>query len=94
MTYIINLVLAIVFLIVVTIPFAIDILIPLISIYRKQKEHQKLVKDRDKGSLLYQHIVTVPIVEIKDDLKKAVKYFLLYIIFLVLLIVLFMIGAS
>lgn len=84
----------IVFLIVVTIPFAINILIPLISIYRKQKQYQKLVKDRDKGSLLYQRIVTVPIVEFKDDLKEVVKYFLLYIIFLVLLIYFVMSGTS
>ncbi|MGT2874199.1 hypothetical protein ACVRZP_05480 [Streptococcus gallolyticus subsp. gallolyticus] len=84
----------IVFLIVGTIPFAINILIPLISIYRKQKQYQKLVKDRDKGSLLYQRIVTVPIVEFKDDLKKIVKFFLLYIIFLVLLMLLVMSEAS
>lgn len=84
----------IVFLIVGTIPFAINILIPLIRIYRKQKQYQKLVKDRDKASLLYQRIVTVPIVEFKDDLKEIVKSFLLYIIFLVLLILLVMSEAS
>lgn len=82
------------FLIVGTILFAIDILIPLIRIYRKQKQYQKLVKDRDKASLLYQRIVTVPIVEFKDDLKEIVKIFLLYIIFLVLSILLFMSSAS
>lgn len=82
------------FLIVGTIPFAIDILIPLISIYRKQKQYQKLVKDRDKGSLLYQRIVIVPIVEFKDDLKEIVKFFLLYIIFLVLFMLLVMSEAS
>lgn len=84
----------IVLIVVGTIPFAINILILLISIYRKQKQYQKLVKDRDKGSLLYRHIVTVPIVEFKDDLKNVVKYFLLYIIFLVLLILLVMSEAS
>lgn len=84
----------IVFLIVGTIPFAIDILIPLIRIYRKQKQYQKLVKDRDKASLLYQRIVTVPIVEFKDDLKEIVKFLLLYIIFLVLSILLFMTATS
>ena len=84
----------IVFLIVGTIPFAIDILIPLIRIYQKQKQYQKLVKDRDKASLLYQRIVTVPIVEFKDDLKEIVKFFLLYIIFLVLSILLFMTATS
>lgn len=84
----------IVFLIVGTIPFAIDILIPLIRIYRKQKQYQKLVKDRDKASLLYQRVVTVPIVEFKDDLKEIVKFFLLYIIFLVLSILLFMTATS
>lgn len=84
----------IVFLIVGTIPFAIDILMPLIRIYRKQKQYQKLVKDRDKASLLYQRIVTVPIVEFKDDLKEIVKFFLLYIIFLVLSILLFMTATS
>lgn len=84
----------IVFLIVATIPFALNILISLRSIYRKQKQYQKLVKDRDKGSLLYQRIVTVPIVEFKDDLKKIVKFFLLYIIFLVLFMLLVMSEAS
>lgn len=84
----------IVFLIVGTIPFAIDILIPLIRIYRKQKQYQKLVRDRDKASLLYQRIVTVPIVEFKDDLKEIMKFFLLYIIFLVLSILLFMTATS
>lgn len=84
----------IVFLIVGTILFAINILIPLISIYRKQKQYQKLVKDRDKGSLLYQRIVIVPIVEFKDDLKEIVKFFLLYIIFLVLFMLLVMSEAS
>lgn len=84
----------IVLIVVGAIPFAINILILLRSIYRKQKQYQKLVKDRDKGSLLYQRIVTVPIVEFKDDFKKIVKFFLLYIIFLVLLMLLIMSEAS
>ena len=84
----------IVLIVVGTIPFAINILIPSIRIYRKQKQYQKLVKDRDKGSLLYQRIVTVPIVEFKDDLKEIVKFFLLYIIFLVSLILLIISGTS